>query len=76
MAGQLKGTAVFGRAATAANRVETTEVFRSYADVPAAGPRALSKHALSCALITLFGYKPTTVSVPCRGAALTGPGTT
>ena len=48
-------------------RHDIAQAFRHYADIPAAEPRALSKHALSCALISILGYEPAAVGTAAHG---------
>ena len=54
-----------GRGLTAAERQDIKEAFDLCADVPEGSDRgcarALSRHGLSCAMMSLLGYKPATV---------------
>lgn len=57
-----------GRGLTAEERSDIADAFHLCADVPEGadrgGARALSRHGLSCAMMSLLGYKPATVRQP------------
>lgn len=63
-----------GRGLTTEERCDINDAFSLCADLPppersplhGAAAAALSRHALSCAMMSLLGYKPATVRAPCN----------